>query len=194
MLDVSIPLSRDSLCNWTRSGACWLRGHVSIPLSRDSLCNYANKDMLYVIYFEFQSLCRGTAFATEAAENLSEADIKFQSLCRGTAFATMRSMTWYLPSLVGFNPSVEGQPLQPKLSRVHSLIRTFRFQSLCRGTAFATSDVPRVRCCGLRFQSLCRGTAFATAAAVSAAKTNNKGFNPSVEGQPLQQEIHELSR
>ena len=59
-----------------------------------------------------------------------------------------------------FNPSVEGQPLQPGIATGFST-RITLFQSLCRGTAIATSKEP---------QSLI---------VVSC-------FNPYVEGQPLQ--------
>ena len=36
----------------------------------------------------------------------------FQSLCRGTAFATVMDATMYAFPKRCFNPSVEGQPLQ----------------------------------------------------------------------------------
>ena len=64
---------------------------------------------------------------------------------------------------IRFNPSVEGQPLQPREQAERRTEVSTLFQSLCRGTAIATRSVSA---CLLnkksRFQSLCRGTAIAT--------------------------------
>ena len=40
LVNVSIPLSRDSHCNVLNALTCVIRDKVSIPLSRDSHCNY----------------------------------------------------------------------------------------------------------------------------------------------------------
>ncbi len=46
------------------------------------------------IRFPFQSLYRGTAFATDPATMIVLAQLKFQSLYRGTAFATQIIKFW----------------------------------------------------------------------------------------------------
>ena len=84
----------------------------------------------------------------------------FQSLYRGTAFAT-QLLQFTLYHMESFNPSIEGQPLQPL--KVVRLMHGILFQSLYRGTAFAT--VHDFWWCYYRINS----------------------FNPSIEGQPLQQ-------
>ena len=61
---VSIPLSRDSLCNGKNQNYFRRLENVSIPLSRDSLCNLSSSLMIRNINSWFQSLYRGTAFAT----------------------------------------------------------------------------------------------------------------------------------
>ena len=62
---VSIPLSRDSLCNSDKTCRQFMTIEVSIPLSRDSLCNNGLLWKLEYDLSRFQSLYRGTAFATE---------------------------------------------------------------------------------------------------------------------------------
>ncbi len=65
-------------------------GTVSIPLSRDSLCTLKKVGTALVTFADaFQSLYRGTAFATEELDAfLDDCIDRFQSLYRGTAFAT----------------------------------------------------------------------------------------------------------
>ena len=112
-LEVSIPLSRDSLCNGRHRITFYKIHIVSIPLSRDSLCNEAAKHYITAAGHDgFQSLYRGTAFATLIYSPYWVVAKVFQSLYRGTAFATTNGV--YLTI------SHEG------------------FQSLYRGTAFAT--------------------------------------------------------
>ena len=61
----------------------------------------------------FQSLYRGTAFATSDLALHDGLIVKFQSLYRGTAFATILCLICQKQGLDRFNPSIEGQPLQP---------------------------------------------------------------------------------
>ena len=161
-------------------------GDVSVPLSRDNLCNIGLKKKLinqrktsfnpsiegqplqlgYEVQDQvqaFQSLYRGTAFATwclphyfpwrwwvsiplprDSLCNSYEQGLnmtikkKFQSLYRGTAFATLLETNILVRLLkTSFNPSIEGQPLQPEKSFTE-LLEQGTFQSLYRGSAFAT--------------------------------------------------------
>ena len=136
-----------------------LRISVSIPLSRDSLCNF-NRHNVCVYRKVFQSLYRGTAFAT-SDENGNP-----------------------LPDLPSFNPSIEGQPLQPCKS-LQSYQNDWLVSiplsrdSLCNiGHPHFWPSLPG-------FQSLYRGTAFATVR-TRILRTRICCFNPSIEGQPLQ--------
>ena len=63
------------------------------------------------------------------------------------------------------------------------------FQSLYRGTAIATVRRPRIKdAVASGFQSLYRGTAIATTGQVRPGGIY-RCFNPSIEGQPLQQSL-----
>ena len=66
----------------------------------------------------------------------------FQSLYRGTAFAT-QLLQFTLYHMESFNPSIEGQPLQPL--KVVRLMHGILFQSLYRGTAFATFQSSKLK-------------------------------------------------
>ena len=82
------------------------------PLQPDSTCPPAR-------FGRFQSLYRGTAFATQSELDAFLNDcIEFQSLYRGTAFATSKKEDWKLEMLGAF-------------------------QSLYRGTAFATETLQK---------------------------------------------------
>ena len=70
---------------------------------------------------------------------------------------------------MGFNPSVEGKPLQLEV-QVALGKKLLPFQSLCRGEASATTVVG--------FEVL----------------VDTESFNPSVEGKPLQLQYRDLSR
>ncbi len=134
---------------------------VSIPLSRGSLCNKVRSFTHKNVDFEFQSLCRGEASATTMINITKLFHQLFQSLCRGEASATQAcnkfrdcsrnvsiplsrgSLCNQQPIQIigkryyGFNPSVEGKPLQHILDEYGS-DRVNVFQSLCRGEASAT--------------------------------------------------------
>ena len=89
----------------------------------------------------------------------------FQSLYRGTAFATRMKCVKLHQEQLSFNPSTEGQPLQRfgTLADLEYLEKKYPFQSLYRGTAFATTILTRfIKDEADMFQSLYRGTAFAT--------------------------------
>ena len=89
-------------------------------------------------------------------------------------------------SIPCFNPSTEGQPLQREIKGYRPEANLF--QSLCRGTAIATTAEELSIALSDPFQSLCRGTAIATILEGRNEGCNSYCFNPSVEGQPLQQE------
>ena len=134
--EVSIPLSRDSLCNIRipKSKPCSKR--VSIPLSRDSLCNTM-------------------AVAVQDVSDCFNPSIEGQPLQQVTKELSC------LNHIQCFNPSIEGQPLQLKYTLAEFRLISL-FQSLYRGTAFATHHAPLGIKDVSKFQSLYRGTAFAT--------------------------------
>ena len=187
-MTVSIPLSRDSHCNpfavcrGTEAGV-----KVSIPLSRDSHCNNGNP-----------------------LPDLPPTRFGFNPSVEGQPLQQKVSPI-HLLRKYGFNPSVEGQPLQQTMVELKDENITL-FQSLCRGTAIATPNTLTAKICQCLFQSLCRGTAIATSEVIVGTTVttlvsiplsrdshcnksitrwtfiNHEGFNPSVEGQPLQLE------
>ena len=141
----------------------------------------------------FQSLCRGEASATLADIRTPEDAVEaFQSLCRGEASATAAAFgkdiddilavsiplsrgslcnctkpISDIPDYCGFNPSVEGKPLQ----------RTITLSCVSYGMGFN----PSVE--GKPLQPLI------LSAVVSACPS----FNPSVEGKPLQPDLTDLT-
>ena len=85
----------------------------------------------------FQSLCRGTAIATKEYELFLGKDRLVSIPLSRDSHCNERCSGNSMITTSGFNPSVEGQPLQPKLTLTepNGLVT---FQSLCRGTAIAT--------------------------------------------------------
>ena len=131
-----------------------------MSLSRDSHCN-----KYYVVTGDhtgmFQSLYRGTAIATRVIPVRDSRHSRVSiPLSRDSHCNVWINRSGWL-QFRGFNPSIEGQPLQ--LEYDLSSPEWLRwFQSLYRGTAIATVVV-----CSSTFDGSC--------------------FNPSIEGQPLQQ-------
>ena len=113
--------------------------------------------------------------------------LMFQSLYRGTAFATPQLLL-VLHSFVSFNPSTEGQPLQLTEMKDEGIEFPKCFNPSTEGQPLQReSTVPGNTPQEKAFQSLYRGTAFATLKDAFAIGTTSISFNPSTEGQPLQQ-------
>ena len=88
-------------------------------------------------------------------------------------------------AIFGFNPSIEGQPLQPQYAQSSA-----NFSGVSIPLSRDSHCNLMMRVCRkideLKFQSLYRGTAIATSWQ-SCSATLPISFNPSIEGQPLQQ-------
>ena len=211
-MTVSIPLSRDSHCNpfavcrGTEAGV-----KVSIPLSRDSHCNNGNPlPDLPPTRFGFNPSVEGQPLQQKVSPIHLLRKYGFNPSVEGQPLQQKVSPI-HLLRKYGFNPSVEGQPLQQTMVELKDENITL-FQSLCRGTAIATPNTLTAKICQCLFQSLCRGTAIATSEVIVGTTVttlvsiplsrdshcnksitrwtfiNHEGFNPSVEGQPLQLE------
>ena len=75
---------------------------ISLPLQQ----------IRYALRIKINPFIEGQPLQQELGKSLSDwSREKFQSLYRGTAFATVLGLTQSL-WLKGFNPSIEGQPLQ----------------------------------------------------------------------------------
>ena len=109
----------------------------------------------------FQSLCRGEASATRVRcihyDVITSVSIPLSrgSLCNKTKFGQKTQPTQ------GFNPSVEGKPLQPKVSGM-----LMAQLSMCFNPSVEGKPLQHIRMIGcvlsILFQSLCRGEASAT--------------------------------
>ena len=160
---------------------------VSIPLSRDSLCNRYGRYNVCVSEKVFQSLCRGTAFATLLSDKVSVGVTSFNPSIEGQPLQLSSRGEWYAFGDVGFNPSIEGQPLQRSCHCMSVSIQSgvsipLSRDSLCNFIWLRASiqewvsvSIPLSRdsLCNvillladehpyMVFQSLYRGTAFAT--------------------------------
>ena len=89
---------------------------VSIPLSRDSLCNRYGRYNVCVSEKVFQSLCRGTAFATLLSDKVSVGGTSFNPSIEGQPLQLYLVTSQYPRMGFGFNPSIEGQPLQRNIT------------------------------------------------------------------------------
>ena len=109
----------------------------------------------------FNTSIEGQPLQLFTFRNACVAGWKFQSLYRGTAFATL-SKASKCRFLFCFNPSIEGQPLQPK--RTVNNPRPYQGVSipLSRDSLCNLSSSLMIRNINSWFQSLYRGTAFAT--------------------------------
>ena len=119
-------------------GICGICLKVSIPLSRDSLCNMVFTSLFPMKVVSFNPSTEGQPLQHGVYLTISHEGGEFQSLYRGTAFATLLETNILVRLLkTSFNPSIEGQPLQPEKSFTE-LLEQGTFQSLYRGSAFAT--------------------------------------------------------
>ena len=90
-----------------------------------------------------------------------ETVLQFQSLCRGEASATSLSQRRFYRYAKGFNPSVEGKPLQPSSSSSKKATDK-GFNPSVEGKPLQLHPIPGFPVSGVLFQSLCRGEASAT--------------------------------
>ena len=137
--------------------------NVSIPLSRGSLCNkYPLAKGFYVN--EFQSLCRGEASATTESMTLEQkATVVSIPLSRGSLCNYTMTSLVLLQGSDRFNPSVEGKPLQPTGSSSLKVSSMHCFNPSVEGKPLQLEDLPDPKFgSAAEFQSLCRGEASAT--------------------------------
>ena len=106
-----------------------------------------NKFAKHCVSKSINPFIEGQPLQQELGKSLSDwSREKFQSLYRGTAFATVLGLTQSL-WLKGFNPSIEGQPLQQVYyTRIQSLA-SLRFNPSIEGQPLQQS-----RCRSLYFQ------------------------------------------
>ena len=110
--NVSIPLSRGSLCNQARIRCTAAPSGVSIPLSRGSLCNTIWTMMISLKSTRFNPSVEGKSLQQFHNPCRRTEEVTFQSLCRGEVSATYIVHLLVYVDKFCFNPSVEGKSLQ----------------------------------------------------------------------------------
>ena len=112
---------------------------VSIPLSRDSLCNYIALVILTMEPFAgFNPSVEGQPLQQHYLSFMDDSCGGFNPSVEGQPLQQHLAEVKKCAEELSFNPSVEGQPLQLHITGVLPKPTKVEFQSLCRGTAFAT--------------------------------------------------------